>query len=65
MQQISLIKKRLEAGDRIWFYQDYYGRQWVELRSIWQFWRKTKIVLGPEQVFEVKSMLRKRKTAVH
>ena len=61
MQQMSLIKQRLEAGDRIWFYQDFYGRQWIELRNFWVFWKKKKIKLDPEEVSQVKAMIRSRK----
>ena len=61
MQQMSLIKQRLEAGDRIWFYQDFYGRQWIELRNFWVFWKKKKIKLDPEEVSLVKAMIRSRK----
>ena len=63
MQQLTFIKQRLDAGDR--FYQDFYGRQWIELRSFWQFWKKRKIRLDPAQVSQVKTFIRSRKQTLH
>ena len=65
MQQMSMIKERLEAGDKVWFYQDYYGRQWIELRNTWLFWKKKKIKLDPDEVFQLKQMLRGRRAVNH
>ena len=59
------IKKRLEAGDRIRFFQDYYGSQWVELRNAWLFWHRKKIKLSAEEIFELKTMLRSRRAMSH
>ena len=61
MSGLELAKKRVEAGHRLRFYQDYYGRQWVQARGGWRFWLSRKIYLHNEEVIELKEFIGRRR----
>jgi hypothetical protein len=51
---------RVAAGDRVRFFTDYYGVQYVELVPRWQFWRKQRIRLDASEAEILKSKLKTR-----
>lgn len=59
-RQSSDILNRVAAGDRVRFFTDYYGVQYVELVPRWQFWRKKRIRLDPSEAEILKSKLKLR-----
>ncbi len=56
----SDILDRVAAGDRVRFFTDFYGVQYVELVPRWQFWRKKRIRLDPNEAVFLKSKLKMR-----
>lgn len=57
-RNLALFKQRLEAGDKIKIVNDYYGGQWLEMRPRWQFWRRRRLRLSPQEMSQVKDELR-------
>ena len=57
---LAFIQSRIASGDRVRFYHDFYGGNWIELTPRWQFWRKKRMQLGPVEVTQLKSILRER-----
>ncbi len=57
MSGFELAKKRAEAGHRMRFYQDFYGRQWVKVQGGWRFWRSGKIYLTNDEVVALKGLI--------
>lgn len=53
--------RRAEAGYRLRFYQDFYGRQWVTVQGGWRFWRSGKIYLDNDEVAELKRIIARRR----
>ena len=62
MRAFDLAKRRLEAGHRLRFYQDFYGRQWVKVQGGWMFWRSRKIDLTGEEILKLKDLVRNRRS---
>lgn len=60
MRVLSMIQSRIASGDRVRFYNDFYGGQWIELRPRWQFWRKTRLRLDAAEAYALKARLRER-----
>lgn len=60
LRQSSDILNRVAAGDRVRFFTDYYGVQYVEVVPRWQFWRKKRIRLDPVEAEILKSRLKMR-----
>lgn len=54
------ILNRVAAGDRVRFFTDFYGVQYVELVPRWQFWRKRRIRLNAGEAEILKSKLKLR-----
>jgi hypothetical protein len=63
MSGFDLALCRLEAGHKLRFYQDYYGRQWVKVHGGWRFWRNARIYLRNEEMLELKRVLADRRAA--
>ena len=61
MSGYELAKNRAEAGHRLRFYQDFYGRQWVKVHGGWKFWRSGKIFLDNQEVVTLKQLIAKRR----
>ncbi len=56
--QLKHVLDRIERGDQVRFYHDYYGEQGVELASGRILRRRKKVALTPAQMQEVKDVLR-------
>jgi hypothetical protein len=56
MGNLAFALRRVQSGDKVWFFHDFYGRQWVELRRAW-FWPRTRIHLRADEILQVKSAL--------
>lgn len=54
----DFVVGRVAKGDRVRFFQDYYGVQYAELVPKWQFWRKTRVRLSPEEFAQIRADLR-------
>lgn len=63
MSGLDLALRRLEAGHKLRFYQDYYGRQWVKIHGGWRFWRNARIYLRNEEMLELRRILAERRAA--
>lgn len=61
MSNLAFVYQRVEAGDRIRFFHDYYGRQWVELSRGWFLTHKTRVYLAPQEILQLKASLRRRR----
>lgn len=59
-RQSSDILNRVVAGDRVRFFIDFYGVQYVELVPRWQFWRKKRVRLNAGEAELLKSKLKLR-----
>jgi hypothetical protein len=64
MGNLAFVIERLRHGDRVRFFQDFYGRQWIELSRGWLLERKIRIALSDEQILQLKTILRQRKRAM-
>ena len=60
MSGFELARKRAEAGHRLRFYRDFYGRQWVLIRGGWCFWRVDRIFLDNHEVVVLKQIISRR-----
>ena len=60
MSDVGMVLKHVEAGYRVRFFEDYYGKQWIEIRRPWLPWPKTRLNLRNDEVVEVKAALRRR-----
>lgn len=63
MRGLDLALRRLEAGHKLRFYQDYHGRQWFKIHGGWSFWRNARINLRNEKMLELKRILADRRAA--
>lgn len=63
MSGFEIAKSRIEAGHKVRFYQDYYGRQSVKISGGWMFWRSRRIFLQTEEAVALKQVLNKRRRA--
>jgi hypothetical protein len=61
MSAVNDVVARVEAGERIRFCQDFYGRQWVELTRGWLLRRRRRIMLSAQDIMLIKSALGRRK----
>lgn len=52
------VWNRIVKGDRVRIYQDFYGGQWIELKPRWQFWRRQRVRMSPQEMAVIKSALR-------
>ena len=53
--------QRIDAGDKVRFFEDFYGKQWVEVKRGWMFFRKKRIYLRNDQIAEIKTALVRRR----
>ena len=61
MIDLNYVLKRIEAGAKVRFYEDFYGKQWIEIQRAWLLGRRKRVQLPNEQIIEVKSALRRRR----
>ena len=61
MSNLPYVWERIESGDKVRFFQDYYGRQWIELRRGWVIPRRIRVALTPAEILEIKSGLAHRR----
>lgn len=61
MTGFELAKRRVEAGYRLRFYQDFYGKQWVKVTGSWLFWRNKKIYLDNQEIVAFKKFIAQRR----
>lgn len=59
----AFVLERIADGDRVRFFQDYYGVQYAELVPKWRFWRKTRVRLGSDELVELKTRLKARRAS--
>ena len=63
MSNLAFVMERLKQGDKIRFFQDYFGKQWIELSRGWLLERKVRVALPDDQILYLKSLLRQRRRA--
>lgn len=63
MSDLKSIVKRIESGDKVRVYQDFYGQQWLHLSRGWQIWRRKRIKVHSQDMEEVHAALRRRRKA--
>ena len=61
MHDLSFVMQRIAAGDRVYFSYDYYGQTLITLSRGRIFKRKTQVKLPPDEVAQVKTVLRARR----
>ena len=61
MSGFEQAKRSIAAGDRLRFYQDFYGRQWVRVVGGWRIWRNRRIRLDNREVIALKELLAQRR----
>jgi chorismate-pyruvate lyase len=65
MSAVSDVVARVEAGEKIRFRQDFYGRQWVELTRGRLLRRRSRIELSAQDILQIKTTLARRKPENH
>lgn len=45
MSNLAFVMERLKQGDKIRFFQDYFGKQWIELSRGWLLERKVRVAV--------------------
>ena len=60
MHDLDFVRQRVAAGDKVRFFEDFYGKQWVVVKRGWLFSRR-RIYLKNDEIFEVKTALRQRR----
>ena len=63
VSDLKSIVKRIESGDKVRVYQDFYGQQWLHLSRGWQIWRRKRIKVHSQDMEEVHAALRRRRKA--
>jgi hypothetical protein len=62
MTALDRAKRRVEAGRRMRFYQDFYGQQWVRVSGNWtRLWVSEKIHLSNHEITTLKSFMAQRR----
>jgi hypothetical protein len=61
MSKLSLVLERVDAGDKITFYRDFYGGQYVGISRGWPLWPQRRVKLRADEVDQVKHALAKRR----
>jgi len=61
MHDLSFVMQRIAAGDRVYFAYDYYGQTLITLSRGRFFKRKTQVKLPPDEVAQVRAVLRARR----
>lgn len=58
----AFVLMRVARGDRVRFFQDFYGVQYAELLPKWMFWRRTRVRLDPAELSRLKVQLKARRS---
>jgi len=61
MQDLSFAMQRIAAGDRVYFSYDYYGQTMITLSRGRIFKRRIQVKLQPDEIAQVKAVLRTRR----
>src|ERR1700730_3157946 len=61
MYNLSLVMRRVDAGDKVRVCQDFYGKQWVQLTTGRLFKRRTRVELPPNDLMQVKAAVKSRR----
>jgi hypothetical protein len=61
MHDLSFVRQRIAAGDIVYIFCDYRGQPLITLYRGWIFKRRTQVKLPPDEVAQVKEMLRARR----
>lgn len=61
MSDLAYVMQRIDAGDRVRCFEDFYGRQWIELRRGWLLPRKARYDLTNDQMMSVRRALSLRR----
>ena len=61
MNDLSLVMKRIAAGDRARFFHNDYGQHLIELSRGWIFKRRIRVSLLPDEIIRAKDALRARR----
>lgn len=61
MSDLAHVMQRIDAGDKVRCYEDFYGRQWIELRRGWLLPRKVRYDLTNDQMMAVREALSLRR----
>ena len=57
MSDLPSVFERVESGDKVRFFQNFYGRQWIEVTRGWLLKRKTRVYLADDKIMQVKRAL--------
>ena len=60
MSDLDFALRRVRLGDKVRFFHDFYGRQWVELKRAW-FWPGSRVHLEASEIIQVKAALDARR----
>lgn len=67
MSYVPRVIKRINAGDAIVFRQDYYGSNYISIKSRWMprlpWWPRTWVRLSTQEAYDVKEALDERRRA--
>lgn len=66
MNDLNYVMRRIVVGDKIRFFEDFYGRQWIEVGPRWLFIFKKKIHFRNDEIATIKAALveRRRQRAI-
>lgn len=59
----AFVLKRVANGDRVRFFQDFYGVHYAEVVPKWMFWRRARVRLDPSELSNLKSRLKGRRAS--
>ena len=61
MSDLNFVIQRIDAGDKVRFFEDFYGKQWIEIKRVWQFWRKRRMYFRNDEIEQIKKALLRRR----
>jgi hypothetical protein len=61
MADLAFVMQRVDEGDKVQIFQDFYGRQWLELSRGWLLKRKTRVQLKADEMMKVRAVLDSRR----
>ena len=61
MGNLNYVMHRITAGDKIRFFEDFYGKQWIEIRPRWLFILKKKMHFRNDEIAMIKAALVERR----
>jgi hypothetical protein len=59
--ELSFVRQRIAAGDSVYIFCDYHGQTLIILYRGWLIKRRTQVKLPPDEIAQVKEMLRARR----